>query len=218
MITRAADPFAAPISNSGEGEIFSILPTESILPSPHQGVVSRSGSISGVGGGGGGLLMEGKYRSLAGTITHNDDPDGDDGEEGDYEDGDEYNQEAEDRNDTHSLFSGRFPNDPTTNSGIKRKPGNLPLFSPSTASSAGWGNVSVNADDHAYGIGMEAQLRDAAKTPTEMKKTEAATGGREWRDSESDGSDAASNDSSSDSSGEGEGETITLREREQVAA
>jgi hypothetical protein len=216
LITRAADPFAAPISNSGEGEIFSILPTESILPSPHQGVVSRSGSISGAvgGGGGGGLLMEGKYRSLAGTIAHNDDPDGDDGEERNY-DSDEYNQEAENRNDTHSLFSGRFPNDPIINSGIKRKPGNLPLFSPSTASSAGWGNVSVNADDHAYGIGMEDQLRDAAKTPTEMKKTatEAATGGREWRDSES---DASSSDSSGE--GEGDGETITLREREQVAA
>ncbi|KAI5817424.1 hypothetical protein BZA77DRAFT_309513 [Pyronema omphalodes] len=96
LIARAADPFAAPISNSGEGEIFSILPTESILPNPNQGVVSRSGSISGGGGGGGGggagsTLLEGKYRSLAGTITHDED-----GDDGDDHSEDEAEAEADD--------------------------------------------------------------------------------------------------------------------------
>ncbi|KAF8247416.1 hypothetical protein K440DRAFT_654845 [Wilcoxina mikolae CBS 423.85] len=89
LISRAGDPFAANYSygNSGDGEIFSILPTESILPSPH-GALSRAGSISGVGGS---IATEGKYQSLTGALSQN----------GDYD-------ECDDDEDTHSIFSGGF--------------------------------------------------------------------------------------------------------------
>jgi hypothetical protein len=116
LISRAGDPFAANpnYGNSGEGEIFSILPTESILPSPH-GALSRAGSISGVGGS---IATKGKYQSLTGALSQN----------GDYD-------ECDDVEDTPSIFSGGF-----SSAGASKSKLGLPGFSPSV-SSAGWGNM-----------------------------------------------------------------------------
>lgn len=127
LISRSADPFAPePGSGSnGEGEIFSILPSHSILPSPQGPGMSRSGSTiggnggAGASGGGGG---EGKYQSLTGALSHN----------GDF---DEYEDD-----DVRSIFSGGFSNPGMLNSGGGRGKIGIPPFSPS-ASSAGWGTT-----------------------------------------------------------------------------
>lgn len=139
LISRSADPFAPEAGNgsNGEGEIFSILPSHSILPSPQGPGMSRSASTiggsngsAGAGGGAGG--GEGKYQSLTGALSHN----------GDF---DEYEDD-----DVRSIFSGGFSNPGVLNSGGRGKIG-IPPFSPS-ASSAGWGATggqkygSTNAD------------------------------------------------------------------------
>jgi hypothetical protein len=113
LISRAADPFAPEpgTGNSGDGEIFSILPTESILPTPH-GALSRTGSISGAGAG---TTTEGKYQSLTGALSPS----------GDF---DEYEDE-----DAHSIFSGGF-----SNPGPSKRKLDLPGFAPSSPSSDGW--------------------------------------------------------------------------------
>lgn len=132
LISRSADPFAHESDNgvNGGGEIFSILPTQSILPSPHSPGMSRSDSTmdgnGGAGGHGGGT--EGKYQSLTGALSHH----------GDF---DEY-----DDDDVRSIFSGGFSNpgglgDGSGGGGVggdgRGKVG-IPPFSPSS-SSAGWG-------------------------------------------------------------------------------
>ena len=109
---------------SGDGEIFYILPTESILPSPH-GALSRSGSISGVHGN---AATEGKYQSLTGALSPG----------GDY---DEYEDE-----DARSIFSGGFSGGPSKG-GSTGGGGNmeLPGFAPSVVSSAGWDHQSYTS-------------------------------------------------------------------------
>lgn len=87
LIDRSADPFApsSGVGSNSDGEIFSILPTASILPSPH-GALSRTGSVSGAGGN---PAHDSAYQSLAGAVTQGDDDD--------YEDDDDQ-----------SIFSGGF--------------------------------------------------------------------------------------------------------------
>lgn len=118
LIARAADPFSTSSSyGNGDGEIFSILPTESILASPH-GALSRAGSVSGVHGA---SATEGKYQSLTGALSPN----------GDY---DEFEDE-----DARSIFSGGF-----SNSGAGGDNLDLPGFAPSV-SSAGWDHQSYSS-------------------------------------------------------------------------
>ncbi|KAL7271535.1 hypothetical protein RUND412_005705 [Rhizina undulata] len=81
LISRAADPFSLDPMGCSGGEIFSILPSQSILPSPHS-PMARSESITAVATG-----DEGKYQSLTGALSN-----------GDYE---EYEE---------SIFSGGFSN------------------------------------------------------------------------------------------------------------
>lgn len=138
LISRSADPFAPEPGSglNGEGEIFSILPSHSILPSPQGPGMSHSGSTVGGSNGGAGApggAGEGKYQSLTGALSHN----------GDF---DEYEDD-----DVRSIFSGGFSNPGVLNSGGggRGKIG-VPPFSPS-ASSAGWGTTgqrlsSTNTD------------------------------------------------------------------------
>ncbi|KAI5851329.1 hypothetical protein DFP73DRAFT_610361 [Morchella snyderi] len=128
LISRSADPFAPePGSGSnGEGEIFSILPSHSILPSPQGPGMSRSGSTASTigatnGGTGNTGGSEGKYQSLTGALNN-----------GDF---DEYEDD-----DVRSIFSGGFSNPGMLNSGGGRGKIGIPPFSPS-ASSAGWGTL-----------------------------------------------------------------------------
>lgn len=138
LMTRAADPFNTGYGNNpgDNGEIFSILPTESILPSPH-GALSRAGSISGTSGN---TATEGKYQSLSAALSQN----------GDFED---YDDE-----DANSIFSGGFtanhPGPSHSKSGGGGGGGGiggggklgLPGFSPT--SSAGWGNIDQTSSNN----------------------------------------------------------------------
>lgn len=139
LISRSADPFAPEPGSglNGEGEIFSILPSHSILPSPQGPGMSHSGStVSGSNGGAGapGGAGEGKYQSLTGALSHNDDFD-------EYED-----------DDVRSIFSGGFSNPGVLNSGGggRGKIG-VPPFSPS-ASSAGWGTTGQRLSSTDTGV------------------------------------------------------------------
>lgn len=115
LIARSADPFASEHNPNGDGDLFSILPTHSILPSP-QGPLSRPGSLSGSGDGAG---ADGKYQSLTGALSQNEDDD-------EYED-----------DDNGSIFSSGF----AASAGA----GTVRPFSPS-ASSAGWGHIASDPE------------------------------------------------------------------------
>jgi len=169
LIARAADPFAAdPTSAAGEGEIFSILPTESILPSPH-GALSRAGSITGAGVS---APSEGKYHSLTGALSQN----------GDY---DEYEDE-----DGRSIFSGGFSNPGSTKAKL-----HLPGFSPAP-SSAGWGQQENDQNQNGEGVprvslpsdteGSDA--RSNISRTASMKENDGGGGGGGglWRDEDAD--------------------------------
>lgn len=159
LITRAADPFASHSGcGNGDGEIFSILPSESILPSPH-GALSRANSISGVSGG---PASEGKYQSLSAALSHN----------GDYE---EYDDEDE-----HSIFSGGFSSPPGPN--MKGSNIHLPGFSPT--SSASWGNMGGQGfSDAAPSTAAPSTVGEQSE---EGRMPSEATEGREngWQDSD----------------------------------
>lgn len=126
LISRSADPFAPESGNgsNGQGEIFSILPSHSILPSPQGPGMSRSASTIDESDGSTGTVGagEGKYQSLTGALSHS----------GDF---DEYEDE-----DVRSIFSGGFSNPGLLNNGGGRGKIGIPPFSPS-ASSAGWGTA-----------------------------------------------------------------------------
>jgi len=159
LISRAADPFAANSSygNSGDGEIFSILPTESILPSPH-GALNQAGSTSGVGGG---IATEGKYQSLTGALSQN----------GDYDECDD------DDEDTQSIFSGGFSSPSPSKSQL-----GLPGFSPSV-SSAGWGNInqqtySLESQLHQ----LPSHIGEGTETSSNSRASAGRHGGEQWQD------------------------------------
>jgi len=148
LMTRAADPFNTGYGNNpgDNGEIFSILPTESILPSPH-GALSRAGSISGASGN---AASEGKYQSLSAALSQN----------GDFE---EYEDE-----DANSIFSGGFSNHHPTGPSHNKNGGGgkmgLPGFLPT--SNAGWGDADQTSSDNSVAappstVGERTEPRDA---------------------------------------------------------
>ena len=161
LMSRAADPFNSGYGNNpgDNGEIFSILPTGSILPSPH-GALSRTGSISGASGN---TVSEGKYQSLSAALSQNDDPE-------DYDD-----------EDANSIFSGGFssnhpgPSHNNSGGGIggSGKSG-LPGFSPT--SSPGWGNIDQTSSNNSV-----------AAPPSTIDERSEPTDGGAWQHSEDDG-------------------------------
>jgi hypothetical protein len=172
LIARAADPFASHYGcgSGGDGDIFSILPSESILPSPH-GALSRTNSISGPGGGSAG---EGKYLSLSAALSQN----------GDYE---EYDDEDE-----NSIFSGGFSSNPHPGPNTKGNSIHLPGFSPT--SSAGWGNLD-NSDvpPSTAAPSTVGEQSEGGRTPSEVNEgaeeqvNEAQESSSEWQESDGDG-------------------------------
>jgi hypothetical protein len=173
LIARAADPFASHYGcgNGGDGDIFSILPSESILPSPH-GALSRANSISAAGGG---SASEGKYLSLSAALSQN----------GDYE---EYDDEDE-----NSIFSGGFSSNPHPGPSTKGNSTTLPVFSP-PPSSAGWGNLdNSDAPPSTAAHSTVGEQSDGGRTPIEANEgaeervDEARESSNEWQDSDGDG-------------------------------
>ncbi|CAZ86657.1 unnamed protein product [Tuber melanosporum] len=172
LISRSADPFAHESSGgvNGEGEIFSILPSQSILPSPHGPGMSRPGSIDdGYGGGGGSVTTaagasatDGKYQSLTGALSHHGDFDG-------YDD-----------DDAGSIFSGGFSNpglDGNGNGGgLGRGAGRagIPPFSPS-ASSAGWATRTDSAHSDVTPPNLPSTLREEGDAGRSRRSTTATT-------------------------------------------
>jgi len=171
LISRSADPFAHESSGgvNGEGEIFSILPSQSILPSPHSPGMSRPDSISDDHSGGGSgttttgtSATEGKYQSLTGALSHH----------GDFDDYDD--------DDVRSIFSGGFSNPGLGGNGNSSSLGRgagrvgIPPFSP-PASNAGWGTRTDSAYTDIIPLDLPPTLHEEEDVGRSRRSTTTTT-------------------------------------------